>query len=190
MIGWSVELSEYWIKYEPRGPIKAQVLADFITEMENEPMVDHPSWVLYVDGSSNAKGVRAGVVLEGPGDLLVEQSLRFGFKTSNNQAEYEALIAGLELTHDMRASDIICRSDSQMTVGHIIKEFQVKDSILLKYYHKVHALLGGFSSARLEHIKREHNARVDLLSKLASTKKGSHHRSIVQQHVEVPSVSI
>jgi len=137
MIGWSVELSKYGIKYEPRGSIKAQASADFIVEMGNESMANHPSWVLYVDGSSNAKGVGAGVALEGPGDLFVEHSLRFGFKTSNNQVEYEALIAGLELARDMRASDIVCRSDSQLTVGHITGEFQVKDPILLKYYHKV-----------------------------------------------------
>jgi len=50
-------------------------------------------WLLSVDGSSNLKGSGAGIVLEGPGDLLIEQSLRFEFKASNNQAEYEALIA-------------------------------------------------------------------------------------------------
>ena len=53
-----------------------------------------------MDGSSNNKGAGADIVLEGPGELLVEQSLQFGFKTSNNQAEYEALIAGLELAQD------------------------------------------------------------------------------------------
>jgi len=58
---------------------------------------------VYVDGSSNNKGTGAGIVLEGPGELLVEQSLQFEFKTSNNQAEYEALIAGLELARDMGA---------------------------------------------------------------------------------------
>jgi len=100
MITWSVELSEYAIRYQLRGAIKAQVLADFIAEMGQEPLEvheKHPMWIVYVDGSSNNKGTGAGIVLEGPGDLLVEQSLQFGFKTSNNQAEYKALIAGLEL---------------------------------------------------------------------------------------------
>jgi len=43
MVGWAVELSEYGIKYEARGPIKAQVLADFIVEMGNEPIANQPS---------------------------------------------------------------------------------------------------------------------------------------------------
>jgi len=52
-------------------------------------------WILFVDGSSNTKGGGASIVLQGPNNLLLEQSLQFGFKTSNNQVEYEALIVGL-----------------------------------------------------------------------------------------------
>jgi len=54
-------------------------------------------WLLSVDGSSNLKGSGAGIILEGPRDVLIEQSLRFEFKASNNQAEYEALIVGMNL---------------------------------------------------------------------------------------------
>jgi len=61
-----------------------------------------------VDGSSNARDGGAGIVLQGPNDLLLEQALRFGFKPSNNQAEYEALIAGLTLAVDMGADTVTC----------------------------------------------------------------------------------
>jgi ribonuclease HI len=54
-------------------------------------------WLLFVDGASNLKGSAAGIGLEGLDDLLIEQSLKFEFKASNNQAEYEALIAGMTL---------------------------------------------------------------------------------------------
>jgi len=151
-----IELLEYAIRYEPRGGIKAQVLADFIAEMRQEPFEPNTTqlvWILYVDGSLNSKGAGAGVVLDGLGDLLIEQSLRFGFKTSNNQAEYEALIAGLELARDMGAQDVIYKSDSQLTVGHITGKFQVKDPLLSKYYHKVRTLLQTFSSTKVEHIR-------------------------------------
>jgi len=69
MITWSIEFSKYAIGYEPRGAIKAQVLADFIAEMRQEPSEPdtiQPVWILYIDGSSNSKGAGAGVVLEGP----------------------------------------------------------------------------------------------------------------------------
>lgn len=55
----------------------------------------------------------------------------------------------------MGARDVVCRSDSQLTIGHITCEFQVKDPMLLKYYHKVQTLLDTFSSAKVEHIKQE-----------------------------------
>ena len=76
------------------------------TETEEE------TWLLYVDVSSNKKGSEAGIVLEGPKHFQLEVSLRFDFKTSNNQAEYEALVASLILARDMGAMKIICKRDS------------------------------------------------------------------------------
>jgi len=67
MIGWAVELSEFHIKYQPRGAIKSQALADFTAELAPQPTInEHARWVLYVDGSSNSRSCEAGVVLEGP----------------------------------------------------------------------------------------------------------------------------
>ena len=106
MVKWAVELSEFDIKYKPRGPIKGQIFADFVVELASEATRvegDDFRWVLSVDGSSNQQGSGAGVILEGPNGVLIEQSLRFAFKASNNQAEYEALIAGILLAKEMGA---------------------------------------------------------------------------------------
>ena len=65
-----------------------------------------------MDGSSNQQGSGAGVVLERPNGLLIEKALRFAFKASNNQAEYEALIAGMLLAKDMGARSLLAKSDS------------------------------------------------------------------------------
>jgi len=74
MIGWSVELSKFDIRYEPRGAIKSQCLADFAAELPKNSETS-AKWVLYVDGSSSKTACGAGVVLEGLGDLLIEQAL-------------------------------------------------------------------------------------------------------------------
>lgn len=74
MIGWSVELSEFDIRYESRGAIKSQCLADFSTELTPQQDVS-TEWTLYVDGSSNKTVCDVGVILEGPGDLLIEKTL-------------------------------------------------------------------------------------------------------------------
>jgi len=111
MIGWSVEFSEFDIRYEPRGAIKSQCLTDFAAELPKNSETS-AKWVLYVDGSSNKTACDAGVVLEGPGDLLIEQALQFSFKATNNQAEYEATLAGLNLENDLGAREVTCKRDS------------------------------------------------------------------------------
>nr|KYP72349.1 Retrovirus-related Pol polyprotein from transposon 17.6 [Cajanus cajan] len=108
MMAWSIELSQFDITFKPRGPIKAQCLADFINELHPQGQFEEPWWTLHVDGSSNSQGSGAGVILEGPRGITLEQSLRFRFKASNNQAEYKALLAGLRLVEDMGASKVKC----------------------------------------------------------------------------------
>ena len=55
--------------------------------------------------------------MEWSGDLLLEQTLQFGFQATNNQAEYEVLLVGLNLAYDMGAREVTCKSDSQVMVG-------------------------------------------------------------------------
>jgi len=84
-----------------------EVLADFLTEL---PLIaqERTFWLLSIDGSPNKKGCDVGIILEGPGKIAVEQSIRFGFETSKNQAEYEALIAGLRLAKDLGVQNLKC----------------------------------------------------------------------------------
>jgi len=106
MVHWAVELFEFDIRYEPRGPIKGQVYVDFVVELSSANAHQEEAnfrWVLFVDGSSNQQGSGVGIILEGPNGLLIEQALRFAFKASNNQTEYEALIVGMLLAKEMGA---------------------------------------------------------------------------------------
>jgi len=128
-------------------------------------------------------------VLEGPNDILIEKSLHFAFKTSNNQAEYEAILAGLSLAHEVGVKSLTCKTDSKLTVGHLNDEFQIKDPTLLKYYHLVCVVIqSAFDHVRIEHIPRTNNIRADIPSKLANTKLKSRHRSLLQQTLSIPSI--
>ena len=126
---WAIELSEFTIRYEPHGPIKAQCLTDFANDLQEQTPQD-TWWTMHMEGSSNPLGASAGVVLEGPGNVLIEQSLRFSFKTSNNQVEYEAIIVGLNLAQDVGARRLLCKTDSKLTIGHLNGEYQIKDPTL------------------------------------------------------------
>ncbi|XP_025647999.1 uncharacterized protein [Arachis hypogaea] len=104
---WAVELSEFDIRYQSRGPIKSQFLADFIAEFTTPSEEDHAKqWILYVDGSSNNGGCGAGIRLEAEDGFILEHSIHLAFKASNNQSEYEALLAGLRLCLDLQISTI------------------------------------------------------------------------------------
>jgi len=116
--------------------------------------------------------------------------LGFGFKPSNNQAEYEALIAGLTLAADMGADTVTCRTDTQLVVGHLDGTFQVKDPLLLRYYHVVQGMLNRFRTASVKHVDRAQNARADLLSKLATTKVKGQHHTVIHATLDRPTVTL
>ncbi|RDX74961.1 hypothetical protein CR513_45217, partial [Mucuna pruriens] len=80
MVAWSVQLLEFDISFEKWGHLTP---VDVLTAEDGE-------WFLLVEGSSNQIGSGVGIILEGPDVVLIEQSLHFEFKASNNQAEYEA----------------------------------------------------------------------------------------------------
>jgi len=189
MVKWAVELSEFDIRYEPQGPIKGQVFADFVDELSSSAAPSEGSafrWVLSVDGSSNQQGSGAGVILEGPNEVLIEQSLRFAFKASNNQAEYEALIAGMLLAREMGARRLMAKTDSLLVTGQVTGEFQAKDPQMAAYLEYVHTLKVSFAEFELTHVPREQNARADLLAKLASSGKGGRQRTVIQETLKVP----
>ena len=187
MIAWSVELSEFSLKYEPRGSVKRQHLAYFVAELHGPISPSEQTWVLFVDGSSDKRNSRAGIVIEGPGGFTVDHSLLFKFKASNNQVEYEALIAGLRLAKDLGARRLKCNTDSRLVVEQVQGEYQVKDDLLLQYYHKVVEAIKEFEEVTIHHIPRAENARADKLSKLAEGKEKGQLKTIIRQTLMRPS---
>ena len=77
---------------------------------------DLPIWRLSVDGAANSQRSGAGLILTSPDEIDVEYALRFGFQASNNEAEYEVVIAGLNLVHSMEVYQLEVCSDSQLVV--------------------------------------------------------------------------
>jgi len=102
-----------------------------------------------VDGSSNQQGSGVGVILEGPNGLLIEQALRFAFKASNNQAEYEALVAGMLLAKEMGARSLLVKSDSLLITWLVMGEYQAKDPQMVAYLEYVRLLREAFDTFEL-----------------------------------------
>ncbi|KAL6315680.1 hypothetical protein AAG906_005771 [Vitis piasezkii] len=102
MLQWAIELSEFGIEFQPRLSKKGQVMADFVLEYSRRSNQHHESkeqewWTLQVDGASRSSGSGVGLVLQSPTGEYLEQAIRLGFSASNNEAEYEAILSGLDL---------------------------------------------------------------------------------------------
>ncbi|GKD21632.1 reverse transcriptase domain-containing protein [Tanacetum coccineum] len=110
MLKWKFELEGYDIQYRPRTSIKGQILADFIVERPDEESPDElmaepeelpEPWTLFTDGSSCIDGSGAGLILTNPEGVEFTYAMRFRFEATNNEAEYEALIAGLRIAEQL-----------------------------------------------------------------------------------------
>lgn len=126
---------------------------------------------------------------------MIEVSLILSFPTSNNQEEYEAILARLRLAEDVRVKEIGIFIDSQLIASQVFGEYQVKNNNLVEYLTLVRGRIVKFKSARVRRVPREHNTRADILSKLASTQKKGGNKFVIQEllprlSIEKPTATI
>ena len=197
LMKWAIELSEFDIRYKPKTAIKGQILADFVMEFtsaepaEKAQTETSPSiWKLSVDGASNAQGSGAGLILTSLEGIDIEYALRFGFSTSNNEAEYEAVIAGLNLAHSLEVDQLEVYSDSQLVVRQIEDTYEAKSGRMVLYLRKVHDLLKKFVLVQVKHVPRAENSRANALAKLATTSQEDLSRSTPIEYLAEPSIDL
>ncbi|KAM1798093.1 hypothetical protein ACFX12_032194 [Malus domestica] len=205
MIKWAIALGEFDISYQPKPAEKGQAVADFIADFTYpvdiastpEAVASLPSeaqkvesttsaWSLYVDGSSNQQGCGAGLVLTTPDKVAMEYAIRFKFKASNNEAEYEALLAGLRLAKHLGVKQIDIFSDSQLVVNQVINNFDAKDSSMAAYLAQTQLLLKHFHY-QITQVPRAANSHADALARLASAVEDKIGRKIHVELLATPS---
>ncbi|RVX10056.1 Transposon Ty3-G Gag-Pol polyprotein [Vitis vinifera] len=98
-----------------------------------------------------------GLLLQSPTGEHLEQAIRLGFSASNNEAEYEAILSGLDLALALSVSKLRIYSDSQLVVRHVQKEYEAKDARMARYLAKVRSTLQQFTEWTIEKIKRADN---------------------------------
>ncbi|XP_056847446.1 uncharacterized protein LOC130494735 [Raphanus sativus] len=188
---WAVELSEYDIDYRPRTIAKSQVLADFLVELPTKAITNkepNSTWLLHVDGSSSKQGSGIGIRLTSPTGEIFEQSFRLEFHASNNEAEYEALIAGLQLAHGLKIRNLHAYCDSQLVASQYSGEYEARDERMEAYLKLVQNLSQDFDSFTLTRIPRSENTQADALAALASSSDPGLKRVIPVEFIEHPSI--
>ncbi|GJR50329.1 reverse transcriptase domain-containing protein [Tanacetum coccineum] len=173
---WSVLLGEHNISYRPRTAVKGQILADFLIEKpetdavlpQSEVKLQDP-WILFTDGSSCVDGSGAGLILTNPEGMEFTYALRFEFTATNNEAEYEALIAGLRIAARMGVRNLEANVDSRLVANHVLGEYVAKEDNMIRYLDKTKSLIQGFDRFTIRQVPRGDNKKADALSKIAST---------------------
>nr|KAJ0187504.1 hypothetical protein LSAT_V11C900490490 [Lactuca sativa] len=126
-------------------------------------------WKLYTNGTASKEGSGIGLILQSPNGKEITYVFRFNFQVSNNEAEYQALLAGLRLAKEVCAKKLAALSDSVLMINQINGTYEDKDPRMQKYLDAVHSLTNTFKSFSIKQISQGKNGREDTLSKLAST---------------------
>ncbi|KAM5554801.1 hypothetical protein ABKV19_022958, partial [Rosa sericea] len=131
----------------------------------------------------------AGILLISPEDQIYEYALKFAFKASNNAAEYEALIAGLQIARELDVQHLDIFSDSQLVVNQVSGNFEAKEPHMASYQALTRALAQRFTSYHITQIPRARNDKADALAKIAATSPSSAYGSTKVEILEKPSTS-
>nr|GEY38858.1 reverse transcriptase domain-containing protein [Tanacetum cinerariifolium] len=148
---WSVLLGEHNISYKPRIEVKGQILAGFIIEKPDTDVAPpwskvklHEPWILFTNISSCVDESGAGLILTNPEGMEFTYALRFEFTATNNEAEYEALIAGLRIVTRMGVRNLEANVDSRLVANHVLGEYVAKEDNMVQYLDKTKSLIQGF----------------------------------------------
>ncbi|GJV46014.1 reverse transcriptase domain-containing protein [Tanacetum coccineum] len=198
MLKWKFELEGYDIKYRPRTAIKGQILADFIVERPEEGSPDEvmaepkelpEPWTLFTDGSSCIDGSGAGLILTNPEGVEFTYAMRFRFEATNNEAEYEALIAGLRIAEQMGVKNLQAHVDSRLVANQVDGSYIAKESGMVQYLNKVKALAKSFKEFYIKQISRSENKKADALSKIASTSFAHLSKQVLVEELKEKSIN-
>ncbi|XP_072073784.1 uncharacterized protein [Arachis hypogaea] len=139
-------LTEFDLQYVPAKAVKGQVIANF----------------LHKDGAG------VGILIISPEEIPSEFLFELKYHCSNNVAEYEALILGLEILINKGALEVQILGDSQLVLKQLSKEFKCNNEKLQKYLTTTWELLTSFRKVSLVHIPRIHNEIANELAQIVS----------------------
>ncbi|XP_070053435.1 uncharacterized protein [Nicotiana tomentosiformis] len=186
---WQILLSEFDIVYMTQKVVKGQALADHLAENpvggEYEPLKTYfpdeevsfigkdiaetyDEWRMFFDGAANFKGVGIGAVLVLEIGQHYSVSAKLRFPCTNNMAEYEDCILGLNLAVDINIQELLVIGDSDLLVHQVQGEWATKNTKILPYLDHVQEMMKRFTKIEFRHVPRIQNEFADTLATLSS----------------------
>jgi ribonuclease HI len=188
---WACELGAHGIEFRPCTAIKTQALVDFVSEWTEQQVPNNLEatevWRMYFDGSLKLQGAGTGILFIAPGGEQLKYALQLLFPSSNNAAEYEALIHGLSIAISLGIKRMMVYVDSLVVISQINKDCDCSTDSMGKYFTVVRKLKDKFEGLEFHHVERDRNAAADALSKLGSSRAQAPHGVFVQE-VSRPSI--
>ena len=133
---------------------------------------------MHTDGSSNRQVGGAGVVLLSPEGDVIECMIRLDFPTTNNEAEYEVLVAGLDLARAIRAISVVIYCGSQVITNQVNGDYKCKGERMKRYMDQVKRRVDDLQ-AKIVQIFRGKNEQADCLAKAASVEHMITHGNVI-----------
>jgi hypothetical protein len=158
IVKWAMELCPYLIEFQGCTSIKSQALVDFIIEWIDlsAPHDERPVkyWKMYFDGSLNINGVGAGVLFISPTNKQLCYILRIYFPASNNPAEYEACLHGMQIVVELGIKHLHVYGGSALVINQLNKDWDTTSEKMDAYCKEIKKLEGKFYGIEYIHVVR------------------------------------
>nr|GEU54603.1 reverse transcriptase domain-containing protein [Tanacetum cinerariifolium] len=153
-----------------------EILADFLVEKPKDASpkalviktLQEP-WTLFTNGSSCVDRSGTGLILTSLEGTEFTYALKFQFTASNNEAEYETLIAGLWIAAHMGVHNVYVSVDSKLVANQVLRTYVAKEENMIKYLEKAKSLNSDFVNFSISQVPISKNKKADALTKIAST---------------------
>jgi ribonuclease HI len=136
--------------------------------------LEQGTWTLFTDGASRGNPGQAGagiILLDPAGEVRLQYGDYLGVAT-NNEAEYRALLLGLQKARELGLSKVEIRCDSELMVRQLNGSYRVKQPHLLKLWQEAQAELQRFAAHQIRHVPREMNSQADRMANRAIDRQG------------------
>ncbi|GJV45233.1 reverse transcriptase domain-containing protein [Tanacetum coccineum] len=191
-------LRELEVNYTPMEKLVLALLsANFIIERLDEEFLDKlmaepeellEPWTLFTDGSSCIDRSGVGLILTNLEGVEFTYAMRFRFEATNNEAEYEALIASLRIAEQIGVKNLQANVDSRLVANQVNGSYVAKESGMVQYLKKVKTLASNFKEFSIKQVPQSENKKADALSKIASTSFAHLSKQVLVEELKEKSI--
>ncbi|GKE50992.1 reverse transcriptase domain-containing protein [Tanacetum coccineum] len=158
-------------------------------ELMTEPEELPEPWTLFIDGSSCIDGSGARLILTNPEGVEFTYAMRFRFEATNNKAECEALIAGLQITEQMGVKTLQANVDSRLVANQVNSSYVAKEPGMVQYLEKVKTLTSSLKEFSIKQVPRSENKKAVALSKITSTSLAHLSKQVLMEELHEKSIN-